>query len=200
MLVTINGAPATDLPADWEKDIWLEADRRAVTGSAIDPSAGAERFLSRYRIVGLCFVGFIWLVLLAMVTFARSIDREVLVPVGAVVAVAIPAAFVIAYRVRRGRLYDSLRPRAERSPPPGTQIRVDASGLTIGDCFAAWSDVALDRVDFEMIKGRYGSRTYFVHQVDVRATDFAYTLDGLLLEEGQAIVAETFRHKYPLAT
>ena len=199
MLVTINGAPATNLPVNWEKDIWLKGDGRAVTGSVIDPAVGAGRFLFRYRIVGACIVGLVWLALLLMVSFARPIDREVLLPLGLVAAVATPVLVVIAYRVRRGKLYDSLPARARRAPPPGTKIRVDDSGLTIGDRFAAWSDVSLDRVDFEVTKGRSGGRTYFVHQLDVRANDFACTLDGLLLDEGQAIVAETFRHKYPLA-
>jgi hypothetical protein len=117
-----------------------------------------------------------------------------------VLALALPVLFVVAYRVRRGRLYDSLPPRAARSLPPGTRIRVDASGLTIGDRFAAWNDVSVDRVDFEVIRGRYGARTYFVHQVDVRTSDFACTLDGLLLEQGQAIVAETYRAKFSSVT
>jgi hypothetical protein len=199
MQVTINGVPATDLPENWEKDIWLEGDGRAVTGFVLDPNAGAARFLSRYRLIGLCFVGLVWLALAVMVAFARPIDREVLVPVSMVAAVAVPVLFVIAYRVRRGRLYESLPPRAERSPPPGTAIRVDASGLTIGDRFAAWGDLSVDRVDFEVITGRHGSRTYFIHQVDVRSTDFDYRLDGLLLEQGQAIVSGTYRHKYPAA-
>ena len=197
MLVTINGAPATDLPANWEKDIHLGADGRAVTGSVIDPATGAGRFLFRYRIVGACFVALVWLVLLALVSLANPTDREVLLPVGLVVAVGTPVLVVIVYFVRRRRLYASLPSRAEHAPPPGTKIRVDDSGLTIGDRFAAWGDVSLDRVDFEVIKGRSGGRTYFVHQVDVRSNAFAYTLDGLLLEEGPTIVAETFRHKYP---
>ncbi len=33
------------------------------------------------------------------------------------------------------------------------------------------------------------------HRVAVRARDFPYTLDGLLIEQGHAIVAETYRHK-----
>jgi len=33
------------------------------------------------------------------------------------------------------------------------------------------------------------------HQVAVRARDFPYTLDGLLIEQGHAIVAETYRHR-----
>jgi hypothetical protein len=200
MLVTINGAPATDLPADWEKDIHLPADARAVTGVVLDPAAGAERFLARYRIIGACFVGLVWLVLLVLASFAKPIDREVVLPVSVVIAVAMPVLIAVAYVVRLGRLYDSLPSRAERSPPPGAKIKVDDTGLAIGDRFAAWSDLSLDRVDFEVITGRHGDRTYFVHQVDVRSKDLTYTLDGLLLEEGQAIVAETFRHKYLMSS
>ena len=157
----------------------------------------AAKFLFRYRIVCLCFVIFVWLVLYAITAMAQPGDRAFLVPFGLVLAVLTPVMFMVIYLVRRSRLYDSLPERAQAAPPPGTMIRVDASGLTIGSRFAAWNDVSLDRADFELIKGRYGSRTYLVHQVAVRAKDFSYVLDGLLIEQGHAIVAETYRHKCP---
>ncbi|HTR86967.1 MAG TPA: hypothetical protein VMI56_20975 [Reyranella sp.] len=193
MQVTINGSPAGNLPANWQKDILRGSSGRAVTGSVLEPTVAAGRFLSRYRLIGLGFVGLFWAGLFALVAFARPLDREVLVPVAAVLAVATPAMIAIAYRIRSARLRDSLPRRVVHLPPPGTLIRVDDAGLAIGDRVVAWADIAVDRVDFEVMVGRHGDRTYLVHQVDVRAGDFACTLDGLLLEEGQAIVAETCR-------
>jgi hypothetical protein len=114
-------------------------------------------------------------------------------------AVLTPLIFIAVYFVRRNRLYDSLPERARATLPPRTMVRVDASGLTIGGRFAAWNHVTLESVDFDLLKGRYGSRTYFVQQVAVRAKDFTCTLDGLLMEQGPAIVAEIYRHKCPPA-
>jgi hypothetical protein len=195
MQVTIKGRPALDLPANWDDDIRLGSERTEVSGAVLDTATAAARFLFRYRIVCTCFVVFVWLVLYAMAALATPGDQAILVPFGLVMAVLMPLAFVAVYFVRRRGLLASLPERARAGPPPGTKIRVDASGLTIGDRFAAWNDLTLDRVDFELIKGRYGARTYLVHQVAVRARDFSYTLDGLLMEQGHAIVAEIWRHK-----
>jgi hypothetical protein len=195
MQVTIKGRVVTDLPANWQKDIRLGVERAEVTGAVLGVDEAAARFLSRYRIVCACFIVFVWLVLYAMLAFAQPGDRALLVPFGLIMAALTPLVFVAVYFVRRGRLLASLPARAQAAPPPGTAVRVDASGLTIGGRFAAWNDVALDRVDFELMKGRYGSRTYLVHQISVRAQDFACTLDGLLMDQGHVIVAETYRHK-----
>jgi hypothetical protein len=197
MQVTIKGRPATDLPANWDKDILLGSERSEVSGAVLDTDAAAAKFLFRYRIVCTCGVGFVWLVLYVMAAMATPGDRAFFVPFGWVMAMLMPLVFMAIYFVRRNRLYDSLPARAQASPPPGTRVRVDAAGLTIGDRFAAWNDVTVDRVDFDVIKGRYGSRTYLVHQVAVRAKDFSCVLDGLLMDQGHAIVAETYRHKYP---
>ena len=70
---------------------------------------------------------------------------------------------------------------------------------TIGERSTEWRDVAIDRVDFENMGGRR-PHNYLVHQIDVRTKDFAYTLDGVLMEQGAAIVAETYRHKLPTTT
>jgi hypothetical protein len=195
MQVTIKGRPVSDLPANWTEDIRLGSERPAVSGLVLDRDAAAAKFLFRYRIVCVCFVIFIWLVLYGTVAMAQPGDRLFLGQFGLGMAVLMPLVFIAVYFVRRNRLYDSLPERARATAPPGTMVRVDGSGLTIGARFAAWNDVTLDSVDFELIKGRYGNRTYLVHQVAVRATDFTCTLDGLLMEQGPAIVAEIYRHK-----
>jgi hypothetical protein len=199
MQVTIKGRPVSDLPANWDKDIRLGSERPEVSGSVLDRDAAAAKFLFRYRIVCVCFVILIWLVLYGMVAMAQPGDRWFLGQFGWVMAVLTPLVFMAIYFVRRNRLYDSLPERARAAPPPGTMVRVDASGLTIGGRLAAWNDVTLDSVDFELLKGRYGSRTWLVHRVAVRAKDFTWTLDGLLMEQGHAIVAEIYRHKCPPA-
>jgi len=182
MQVTIKGRPATNLPANWDDDIRLGSERSEVLGEVLDADAAAAKFLFRYRIVCTCAVVVIWLVLYAMAAMATPGERAFLVPFGWAVAALMPLVFVAIYLVRRNRLYDSLPERAHAAPPPGTKIRVDTSGLTVGGRFAAWNDLTLDRVDFELIKSRYGSRTNLVHQIAVRTKDLSYTLDGLLME------------------
>ncbi len=197
MQVMIKGRLATDLPANWEKDIRLGGERPDVSGVVIGGEAAAAKFLARYRVICLGFVIFIWVMLYAMAAMATPGDKSFLGPFGWVMAVLTPLALAAVYVVRRNRLYDSLPERARGSPPPGTKVRVSAAGLTIGDRFAAWNDITFDRVNFERITGRYGSRTFLVHQIALRMKDFACVLDGLLIEQGHAIVAETWRHKCP---
>ena len=181
MQVTIKGRPVTDLPANWQEDIRLGSERAEVTGVALGVDEAAAKFLSRYRIVCACFLAFVWLVLYGMVAIAHPGDRALLVPFGLVLALLMPLIFVAIYFVRRARLLASLPERAKAVPPPGTTVRVDASGLTIGSRFTDWKDVALERIDFELLKGRYGSRTLLVHQVGVREGLLVHprrTLDG----------------------
>ena len=125
-------------------------------------------------------------------------ERATLTTVALIIAVVAPALMVLAYYARRKGFYESLPERTRRSPPTGTQVRVDTSGLTIGERFTAWRDITVDRVDFEYVSGRGGrrSRTYFVRQIDLRAKDFAGTIDGTLIDEGAAIVAEIYRRKF----
>jgi hypothetical protein len=196
MQVTIGGMAATDLPANWEKDVVLGRERPEISGSVIDTDAAADKFLVHYRIVCLCFVAFVWLVLYALAASAPSGDRQFIGRFALVMAVVMPIVFVMIYFIRRKRLYDSLPERARASPPPGTVVRVDPSGLSVGDRVAAWNDVDVDNIDFELLQGRYGSRTYLVHQVAVRTRDFSCVLDGLLIDQGPAILNEIYRHKY----
>jgi hypothetical protein len=197
MQVTINGRPATDLPVNWEKDIELGGQRPAVSGEILDIDAAAGKFLFRFGIVCLCFVGLVWLGLYCMAALARPGDQAFLVTYAWIGAVVTPVLFVGIYVLRRNKLYNSLPARVHQSPPPGTKIRVDGSGLAIGDRLAPWSDVVLDRVNFELITSRQGNRTYLVHQIAVQAKEFACVLDGLLIQQGAAIVAEIWRHKVP---
>jgi len=197
MQVTVNDEPATDLWEGWEKQILLGTYRPEVSGSVLDQDAATDRILARFRIVCACLVGLIWLVAFGLASAARQ-GEPALTTAAWGLAVVGPALLVLAYLARSRGFVASLPERAGRSPPPGTQVRVDAAGLTIGGHRTAWSDVTVDRVDFQFVSGRGGrrARTYFVRQIDLRSKDFAYTIDGTLLDEGAAIVNEIYRRKF----
>jgi hypothetical protein len=197
MEVMINGRQTTSLPANWERDIRLGAERPEVEGRVLGPEAAAAKFLFRYRIICACVMVFIWLFLGVMFALGQPQDQLRFGPFFLALAVVTPLLLVVAYLVRRSRLYASLPQRSRVAPPPGTEIRVDGSGLTIGGRFATWREVEIDRVNFEFFTGRHGGRIYLVHQLDVRSKDFSFRLDGVLISEGSAIVAEIWRRKYP---
>ena len=194
MQVTINGEPPADLPENWQKDIVLGWERPEISSSVIDTDAAMDKFLVRYRIICAGFVIFTWLVCYGLVAAAQR-GEPFLRTFGIILAVVMPFVFMGAYFLRKKGLLQSLPERARASPPPGTAIRVDPSGLTVGDHFAAWNDVIVDKVDFEVMSRRYG-RDYLVHQVSVRTKDFSCVLDGLLIDEGAAILNEIYRNKY----
>lgn len=199
MQVTMDGEPAVDLPANWERYILLGPNRPEVTGFVLDSDTAAEKSLGQFRIVCVCGLGFIWLVAFGLTHVGATGQGASLIWGGWVIAVVTPVLLVLVYYARRKGLYASLPERSRKLPPPGTKIRIDASGLTIGERSTEWRDVAIDRVDFENMGGRR-PHNYLVHQIDVRTKDFAYTLDGVLMEQGAAIVAETYRHKLPTTT
>jgi hypothetical protein len=196
MRVTINSRPASGLSEDQEKDVRLAPGWAVVQGAVLDSAAAASKVFFRLRIICICFVVLVWLVLFAMVAVPPSGDRDFLRKFALPMAVLTPLLLWLVYFMKRERLYASLPERSRASPPTGTAIRIDGTGLAIGDCSAAWKDVAVDGVDYSRVTGRYGSRAYFVGRLHVRLNDIPFVLDKTLLDEGVAIVDGIYRHKF----
>jgi len=193
MQVTMDGEPVADLPVDWERFLLLSPKRAEVTGFVLDAEAAGERSLAQLRVVCACGMGLIWLVTFGLAHVPG--EGPGLVITAWVLAGLGSGLMVLAYYARRKALNESLPERTRKLPPPGTKIRVDPIGLTIGERSAAWRDVAVDGLDYERLSGRYGTVGYFIKKIDVRTKDLACTLDVLLLQEGAAILAETYRQK-----
>jgi hypothetical protein len=196
MRITINDRPASCLSDDQEEDVRLSREWSAVDGSVLDSGAAASRILFRWRIVCIAFQVLVWLVLYVVVSGARSGDRAFLGTFGLAMAVLMPFVLGLVYYVKRERLYASLPERARASPPTGTAIRVDCSGIAIGSRTAAWKDVAVDGVDFSVVTGTRGYRAYYIRRLHLRLNDVPFVLDRSLLNEGEAIVDGIYRHKF----
>jgi hypothetical protein len=196
MRITINDRPTDALSDEQEKDVRLSREWAAVEGSVRDSEAAASRILARWRVVCIVFLVLVWLVLYAVAATARPGDRAFLGTFSLAMAVAMPLVMGLVYYVKRERLYASLPERSRASPPPGTAIRVDGSGVAIGSRSAAWKDVAVDGVDFSLVTAPRGYRVYFIRRLHLRLDDVAFVLDRSLLSEGEAIVDAIYRHKF----
>jgi hypothetical protein len=195
MRITINDRPASGLSDDQERDVRLSREWSAVQGSVLDSGAAASGILLRWRIVCIVFLALVWLVLYLVVNGARSGDRAFLGTFGVAMAVLMPLVLGLVYYLKRERLYASLPERSRASPPTGTAIRVDGSGIAIGSSAAAWKEVVVDGVDFSRVTGARGYRAYYVRRLHLRLNDVPFVLDRSLLAEGEAIVDGVYRHK-----
>jgi hypothetical protein len=142
-----------------------------------------------------CAVAFIWLLAFggwALATPEECAFFRYFAPGAGAVTLLV---FFALYRIRRKRWLKALPERVLASPPPGTLIRLDETGLTIGDCFARWGEIDVDRVDISSIGQIYGSSHYSLDRVLVRGPAFAFCLDRDLLLNGEKIVNDIYRRK-----
>jgi hypothetical protein len=196
MQVTINNGPVTDMSGRIAKDLRLGAAQETVEGSVLDGATAVSKFTFRLRVVCFCVVGLFWVALYFMISMSNPGDRIGMGEFGLVLAVLLPFILWLAYYFRRRRLMASLPNRIQESPPAGTRVRVDESGLNIGGRFTAWSSVTINRIDFEAFyAGRGGGRAYMVHRIQLRSGGVVSTLDGTLLDQGRAILDSVYRHK-----
>jgi hypothetical protein len=196
MRITINGRTADGLSDAQERDVRLASAWAAVQGSVLDSGAAAAKVLTGWRNLCIGFVVVVWLVLYAMVATATPGDRVALGNFGLVLAVLTPLAMGVVYYIKRERLYASLPARSHASPPTGTTIGIDGSGVTIGSRSAVWKDVAVDGVDFDLVSAPRGYRVYFIKRLHLRLGDVPFVLDRSLLADGAALVDGIYRRKF----
>jgi hypothetical protein len=76
--------------------------------------------------------------------------------------------------------------------PPGTAIRIDASGLSVGGAMHAWPDVTIEEVGVAE-RNANNSTVFYIERLTLAAAGRPLLLDTQALTNGRPIVEQTWR-------
>ena len=83
-------------------------------------------------------------------------------------------------------------------PAPGTPVRIDDNGLTIGSATTPWSALKLTRVNLRKVRRTYASfRNDYVEQLLLDIAGRPVALDAAAITHGQQIADTIFNRLNP---
>ena len=83
-------------------------------------------------------------------------------------------------------------------PPPGTPVRIDDSGLTVGSTTTPWPALKLMRVNLRRVLRTYASfRRYYVEQLLLDVAGKRVVLDAAAITHGEEIADTIFNRLNP---
>src|SRR5262249_32276818 len=189
--VTMNGKPVRRFSSWDERLVHLGTGAKPeVAGVAL--SAGDVIAIQKYdfRVAMPIAVAVIWL--LVGLVFIFPVHGEPFVrPYALGLGLLTPIMILVIRPFTLKRWVAKLPQRMQGAPPPRTSIRLDASGLAIGECYAGWSVVFVNPFDFITHPVTF----YMAVSLFVRAPGFSFLLDRPLLKNGPAIVNKIYRRK-----
>jgi hypothetical protein len=193
MLITVDDKPVGALEADAESALALEREQSEVEGRVRSAEEAAARLSRNLLVVAACATGIVWLVLLVLWIAMTPMQSQSLAPFFLGLAIVVPLVMIWVHKNKRARWLAQEPERIAGLPAPGTRIRADRRGLTVGDAFAAWSDLRAYSVEMTSMRGRYGRASYFLRRVLVRGLDIDCAIDISLIENGSALIDEVYR-------
>jgi hypothetical protein len=120
-------------------------------------------------------------------------ESQSLGPIFLGLAIIFPLVMIWVYKNKQARWLAREPERIAAAPAPGTRIRADRRGLTVGDAFAAWSDLRAYAVEMTSMRDDYGRASYFLRRVLVRGPDIDCAIDVSLIGNGPALISEVYR-------
>ena len=196
MLIIVDDRPVDALEPDAESALAVGGEQAEVEGRVRSAEEATARLSRNLLIVAACATGFVWLVLLAPWIVMTPMQSRSLAPffLGFIgLAIIFPLAMIWMYKNKRARWLAREPERIAAAPAPGTRIRADRRGLTVGDAFAPWGDLTAYAVEMTSMRGRYGRASYFLRRVLVRGPDIDCAIDTSLIENGPALINEVYR-------
>ena len=193
MLITVDDKPVDALEPDDESALALARQQAEVVGQVLSAEEATARLLRNLHIVAVCATTIVWLVLLVLWIAMTPRQSRSLGPFFLVMAVAFPYAMLWVYKNKQARWLAREPKRIAALPAPGTRIRADRRGLTVGDAFAPWGDLTAYAVEMTSMRGRYGRASYFLRRVLVRGPHIDCAIDISLIGNGPALISEVYR-------
>ena len=193
MLITVDDSPVDALDPDDESALALERERAEVEGRVLGGEEATARLSRNLLVVAAAATAIVWLLLLVLWIAMTRVQSQSLRPFLLAMAAVFPIGMSWFYQNKRARWLAREPNRIAALPAPGTRIRADRSGMTVGDAFAAWSDLRAYAVEMTSIRGRYGRASYFLRRVLVSGPDIDCAIDVGLIENGPALISEVYR-------
>jgi hypothetical protein len=168
-----------------------------IIGSVLSGEAATAKVLLFARIffvsIGVFAGGLeIW-VLFNIARDASPMERQLIMLAAITVFAVIGALFRFAYQRTASRWMERLPDRVAAMPAPGTEVRLDANGVSIGTRTGAWSKLRIDQL--ELVRTGFGEDvSMLIERVMLAGVGELMTLDCNLIENGKQMVETACGH------
>ena len=199
MRYLVNGKPVDGVPAGDLRNLTVARERPEAEAVLISTDDALRRYKKLLKILYGFLAVVIALVPPALVA-ADPGDWTILVPpvlaVWAFFAWFLPFMFKRKVRQFTARMTTTILPAA-----PGTKLRVDQTGLTIGGKSWEWSRLAIESIGLERVQsgGDYPTNSTILQSLVLSAGGERIPLDGNTLSTGSAILDQIYRRLKPAA-
>jgi hypothetical protein len=190
MRLFIDGKPVADFPAGRMREVTARAPREPAEAVVIDPETALRRIMRAGRwfyggVGGLAAVLIGGLVI--GVVFGDPSDAIIVLPVAPIAAIACYFLLHWGYGRSLRRWHAGSQARAAALSAPGTPVRADANGLTIGDTAASWASLEVEALYFNQVS--VGEDTvYAIERFALLGEGRRFTVDRDLLSAGEPIM------------
>lgn len=191
MIVIIDGRVAAQLTRSQWRSLEGCKPFRQASGRVLSPAAATDILTRRFLVMAAAACVAIWAILIVLTLVGNEYDRAQCATIFLVLAAATPAALALAYLIKLDSWRKSLSGRYVLAPPPGTLISVDERGATIGERSAPWSEVRLERAEFQTLPDD-GDGRLVVWRLRLNGCLGDRLIDASLVDNGQAIVNAVF--------
>lgn len=191
MRIIFDGRQVDSLDPKIARRIGPRADSPIVEGVIIatDPIIAAE---ARGSKIGLFVLGgVVAAILIATAIIVLRTEPSDIVFVGPLYLVILAAMGMggpALYRLGTAKRRDQLARRADRTAPPGTAVRLDATGLTVAGRPAPWPDIAIEAVEIVTEYNPDGADDYHIEAVVLDMGGQSVVLDQGLTTNGGRIL------------
>jgi len=198
MRVLIDGKPVEALTAKQERALRLSRTEAVVQGSVLAATEATDAYIGQTKRL-FVILGSIAIVLILGISLAGAIsdpiDGWLTVPAGIVVAGALALFLNLLLRHRIRAWNRALGHHGEGMEPAGTEVGVDAEGLSLAGKVFAWPSLAIDQV--EMTSYRAGTDTpetfHVIDRLSLAAATRVIVLDKAMMQNGPLLVDNAWR-------
>ena len=193
MQVLINGKPEPNFDAKRERKLGVTGERPFAEGKVMseeDMTGGFQRRMKLiYGVLGVfsaaAFIG---------LPFVDLSEAAIIVPVDAVLAVSLGLFMRFMYRRAVAKETAAAGPRLKRMAVlPGTTVRADAGGLTIGGHVTAWPDLTIDTLEITKVATTEGDDVTYIGALQMTAAGKPILLDSAAITNGRLVVDYAWR-------
>jgi hypothetical protein len=194
MRVLLNGRDIGGLEPHLERRLWGRRSDQVVEGVAISPeqSIAARSRQLRLMLGGAAALVAVILALNLFIVAARAPQAMGYVAVAAAMAVAVTSALMFGlYALMLGDHRHRVEARATNQLAPGTPVRLDPAGLSVGGHASAWSALSVEQL---AIRQRLANkqRITYVEQLTLVDAQRRVNLDALFLGNGRAVLEQAW--------
>lgn len=197
MQVIVNGRVVGALtPSEW-RSAGGARPFAPTSGRVLTATEAVHSYERQMAMNSLALAGISWITAIGALLSGAAPTWSALSGLMILIAVAGTAAAAAMYRIKMAAWRRRISQRGAAEPRQNLSLVVNAAGLSLGDRFGSWKEIALAAVEFQKLPTGERDYSYTVTCVHLNGALGDLTLEATLLENGQAIVNAVFRRLYP---